>query len=304
MNGTVLITGGLGQLGYYVYQELKNDYNIIILDNRTNNKVETISDAEIISSNVQDKKTYDKIPEVDFVIHCAAQISVHKSVSDPAFDAENNILGTLNLLEFAKKCQVKNFVYVSSAATYGEPQFLPITEDHPRNPLSPYGLSKLTGEKYTLLYNNLYGLKATVIIPFNIYSPLQTEDDPYAGVIYKFINALKKGNPITIYGSGEQTRDFIYAEDVARGIRLAMENPNADGKVFNIASGKPTSINELAEVILKTSTLSGEIVHLPERKGEIRESYASIKKSKEILGYTPRISLEDGIRKLFAEITG
>ncbi|MHA1852755.1 MAG: NAD-dependent epimerase/dehydratase family protein [Candidatus Heimdallarchaeaceae archaeon] len=302
MSHTVLITGGLGQLGYYVYQELKEDYKIVIIDNCTNNKVESIPDAEIIIGDVQDPKILSKLREIDFIIHCAAQISVLKSTSNPIFDAENNIMGTINLLEFAKKRQIKNFVYVSSAATYGDPQFLPITELHPRAPLSPYGLSKLTGEKYTLLYNRLYELKSTVIIPFNIYSPLQTAQDPYAGVIYKFINALKQGKPITIYGSGEQTRDFVHAEDVAWGIRLAMEKADANGEVFNIASGKPTDINTLAEILIKTSGQSTEIVHLPEVKGEIKESYASIEKAQKILGYKPRTTLKEGIKKVFDEL--
>ncbi|MHA1816432.1 MAG: NAD-dependent epimerase/dehydratase family protein, partial [Candidatus Heimdallarchaeaceae archaeon] len=178
---TVLITGGLGQVGYYTYLLLRKQYNIYILDNLSSSKVEVPEDVTFIQNDVQNKESYEDLPYVDFIVHAAAQISISQSISNPIFDAKNNILGTLQLLEYAKKAKVKRFIHIGSAATYGEPEFLPITEDHPRNPKSPYGLSKLVAEKYVQLYSQLYNLETVVLIPFNIYSPLQHADDPYAG---------------------------------------------------------------------------------------------------------------------------
>ncbi|MFW9852710.1 MAG: GDP-mannose 4,6-dehydratase, partial [Candidatus Thorarchaeota archaeon] len=139
---TILITGGLGQVGYHAYFELKSRYNIILLDDQSSSKIAPPDDVTLIKGKIQDKKIYENIPDVDFIIHCAAQININKSVENPIFDASVNILGTIQLLEFARKIDVERFIYVSSAATYGQPQFLPITEDHPKNPVSPYGMSK------------------------------------------------------------------------------------------------------------------------------------------------------------------
>ena len=299
---TVLITGGLGQIGYYTYIQLKNHYNICILDNLSSSKVEVPDDVTFIQNDIQNKVSYENLPKIDFIIHTAAQLSVNQSISNPIFDAKNNILGTLQLLEYAKEAKVKRFIHISSAATYGEPVFLPITEDHPRNPKSPYGLSKLVSEKYVRLYSQLYNLETVVLIPFNIYSPLQQADDPYAGVIFKFIEAKKKGVQYTIYGDGKQTRDFIYVKDVARAIDLSLKSKSAANQVINIGSGVPYSINELSSNLLKLSNSRIKPKQSKAKEGEIYESYCSIQKAQEILGFTLSIPIETGLSELLKSI--
>ncbi len=299
---TVLITGGLGQVGYYTYLHLKNQYNICILDNLSSSKVEVPDDVTFIQNDIQNKASYENLPKIDFIVHTAAQISVNQSVSNPIFDAKNNILGTLQLLEYAKDAKVKRFIHISSAATYGEPVFLPITEDHPRNPKSPYGLSKLVSEKYVRLYSQLYNLETVVLIPFNIYSPLQNADDHYAGVIFKFIEAIKKGIQYTIYGDGKQTRDFIHVKDVARAIDMSLKSKSAANQIVNIGSGVPYSINELSSNLLKLSKSVIQPLQSKAREGDIYESYCSIQKAQKILGFALSIPIETGLSEILKSI--
>ncbi len=301
-NEIVLLTGGLGQLGSYVYSRLKDKYSIVILDNESNAKIAPPLDCTYIKKDIKNKKTYSSLPDITHIIHCAAQISISKSTQNPLFDANINIMGTLNLLEYARNNDVKKFITISSAATYGEPQFLPITESHPRDPLSPYGLSKLVAERYSKMYANLYGMDICSILPFNIYSPLQKEDDPYAGVIYKFIKRLKSNLPPKIEGDGKQTRDFIHAKDVSVAIESALQINNTKGETFNIGSGKPLSILSLANLLIDISGKNLKPKHMPPRIGDIRESYSSIKKAEKTLHFVPQIPLKPGLTEMFTKI--
>ncbi len=300
---TMLITGGLGQVGYHTYSALKSRYNIIFLDDQSTPKVIPPDDVILIKGKIQDHEIYNNIPNVDFILHSAAQINIDKSVENPIFDANVNILGTIQLLEFARKINVKRLIFVSSAATYGQPQFLPITENHPKNPVSPYGLSKYTAERYVLLYSQLHNLKTSVILPFNIYSSLQKENDPYSGVIYRFIKKVKNNESPIIEGDGKQTRDFIHAIDVVKAIELILENEKTTGKIFNIGTGVPTSILELAELIISISKKDLSPTFIEPRMGDIRESYASIELAKELLGFSPSIKLEEGLKDIYNEIS-
>jgi UDP-glucose 4-epimerase len=299
---TILITGGLGQIGYHTYLELKSRYNIILLDDQSSPKVTPPDDVTLIKGKIQDSNIYKNIPDVDFILHCAAQININKSVENPIFDANVNILGTLQLLEYARKTNIERFIHVSSAATYGQPQFLPITEDHPKNPISPYGMSKYVAEQYVLLYSQLYNLKASVVLPFNIYSSLQKENDPYSGVIYKFIHKVKNNESPIIEDDGKQTRDFIHAIDVVKAIELILKNENAIGRIFNVGTGVKTTILELAELVISISGKDLSPKFVEPRKGDIRESYASIKLAKELLGFSPSINLEEGLREIYNKI--
>ena len=295
---SVLISGGLGQLGYYTYLQLRDKYSIVIVDNQTNSKVSPPNDVEFYDIDIAELDNTD-IPPVDYVVHCAAQISVSKSTQEPLFDAQTNIIGTLHILEYCRKSNVKKIIYISSAATYGSPHFLPITEEHPRNPLSPYGYSKFVAENYVLTYEKLFGIKSTVLVPFNIYSPLQNEDDPYSGVIHKFITAIKNDLPIYIEGDGNQTRDFIHAKDVSLAIELALVNDHSSGEVINIGSGTPTTINTLSKTLISVSGKNNPIKHIDPRVGDIRESYCSIEKAKKVLRFEPTISLRNGLDEMF-----
>ncbi|KCZ72160.1 nucleoside-diphosphate-sugar epimerase [Candidatus Methanoperedens nitroreducens] len=295
----ILITGGLGQVGSYLCERLSDSNEVTVLDNFSNNlnNIELSSDVKIIRGDIRDQREVNElVSEADVIIHTAAQISVKRSTDDPIYDADNNISGTLNILESARKQNIERFIYISSAAVYGKPENLPINEEHPTDPLSPYGLSKLTGERYSMLYYSLYGLPVVCLRPFNIFSPRQNPDNPYSGVITKFIERARNNQSPVIFGDGNQTRDFVYIEDVVEAVFKAMENKRAIGEVFNIGTGRPTRIKELAEVIIRISDKKLKLQFASAQIGDIRESYGDITKAEEILGYKPEYLLEQGLR--------
>ena len=283
----ILITGSSGQLGSYLVESVKNSVGMDIIPSRY---------TKIVGDIRGDLENMLKGYDIDAIIHAAAQVSVVKSVEDPKFDADNNIMGTINLLEYARKHDVEQFIYISSAAIYGEPQYLPIDEEHPKDPKSPYGLSKLTGERYSLLYGELYGIKVASVRPFNIFSPRQDPSNPYSGVISIFVDRAKKGKELIIYGDGTQTRDFVNVYDVVQLIKLALEK-KAEG-VYNCGTGRETSINELAKIIISLSGKNVGIKYDAPRAGDIKRSYADIKRAMEI-GYKPTTNLKEDLRRFF-----
>ncbi|GFO95942.1 nucleoside-diphosphate-sugar epimerase [groundwater metagenome] len=211
----ILVTGGMGQVGSYLAERLSENNEITILDNFSNslNNIKFPSNIKIIKGDIRDPKIVNELAsKANTIIHTAAQTSVSKSIEDPVYDADNNINGTLNLLEAARRSDIGRFIYISSAAVYGDPITLPINEEHPTNPLSPYGLSKLTGEKYARLYYNLYELPTVCLRPFNIFSPRQNPESSYSGVITKFIERIRNDRNPVIFGDGNQTRDFVYIQ--------------------------------------------------------------------------------------------
>ncbi len=294
----ILITGGLGQVGSYLGERFSENHEVTVLDNFSNSlDMKSSPDIKVIKDDIRNLGVVNElVGETDAIIHTAAQISVNKSIENPIYDADNNINGTLNLLEAARKSDVKRFIYISSAAVYGKPKKLPVDEEHPTNPLSPYGLSKLTGEKYAILYYNLYGLPVVCVRPFNIFSPRQNPNSPYSGVITKFIERIGNNQNPVIFGDGNQTRDFVYIEDVVDAIFSAIENKRAVGEVFNIGTGRPVRITELANTIIKISNKNLEPAFAPAQIGDIRESYADITKAKKVLGYIPKYILEQGLK--------
>jgi UDP-glucose 4-epimerase len=289
----ILITGSSGLIGSYLFERLREKHEVFGLDLRR-------SPHTTITGDIRDYGLVEKVMGgVDAVIHCAAQVSVVKSIEDPLFDAENNVIGTLNLLEAARKSRrLKRFIYVSSAGVYGIPVYVPMDEDHPCRPISPYGVSKLAGELYAGVYHRLYGVPTVCIRPFNVYGENQDPDSPYSGVISKFLDRMRRGLPLMIYGDGEQTRDFIHVHDVAEMISLAMECEEAIGETFNCGTGREVSINELAKVMLSLFGGDLEVKHFDERPGDIRRSCADIRKSEKVLGFKPKISLEEGLKEL------
>ncbi|AKB84309.1 UDP-glucose 4-epimerase [Methanococcoides methylutens MM1] len=217
-------------------------------------------------------------------------------MQEPLFDAQNNVFGTLNLLEAAREADLERFVYFSSAAVYGNPVEVPISEEHPQDPLSPYGTSKLSGEKYCLMYNQAYGLPTTCIRPFNIYSPRQDPSNPYSGVISKFMERVRNDqNPIA-FGDGEQTRDFISVHDIIDMVELVIKKKEAVGEVFNAATGRSTTINELAEIIIELFGKDLNVEHGEPLAGDIMHSLADISKSRKI-GFVPKIELKQGLEE-------
>ena len=300
----ILITGGFGQAGSYLGEQLSENNEITILDNFSNSlsNIKIPSNIKIIKGDIRDPKIVNELAsKANTIIHTAAQISVKKSIEDPVFDVENNINGTLNLLEAARRSDIRRFIYISSAAVYGMPVSLPINEEHPTDPLSPYGLSKLTGERYAMLYHSLYGLPVVCLRLFNIFSPRQRSDSPYSGVITKFIEKARNNKNPVIFGDGEQTRDFVFIEDVVGAIFETMENRKAIGEIFNIGTGNPTTIKELAETIIEVYGKKLVPEFAPAMKGDIMESYSDITKAKKMLGYQPRYTLESGLELCWTE---
>lgn len=288
-------------MGSYITESLlASGAEVVILDNLSSNGRDSIPGARLVKGDIKDKALVrEVVKDVDAIVHCAAQIFVARSVEDPAFDAENNVFGTLNLLDAARNANIKRFVYFSSAAVYGDTVRLPVDEDHPQNPMSPYGVSKLSGEKYALAFQKIYGLPATAIRPFNIYSPRQDPSNPYSGVISKFIDRASQGQPPVIFGDGTATRDFVSVHDVVDMVLLMLEKEAAVGKVFNCGTGRSTTVGQLAQTIVDLygkPELKAEL--RAERPGDIKFSYADITRAKELLRYRPKVMLEDGLREI------
>jgi len=298
--GSVVITGGAGFIGHNVALFLKERGHTVTL-------VDTLERASplalerlrraglpVIRADVRSRAAVADVARgADLVVHAAAYVSVEESVEKPELYMENNVLGALSVARACLEAGVP-LLYFSSASVYGEPQRLPIDESHPTKPLSPYGLSKLFGEQILELYRG-QGLEYTIFRLFNVYGPGQTSS--YAGVVTRFIERALAGEKLTIYGDGTQTRDFVHVTDVARAVELVLEK-GASGEVFNIASGKPTTINELALLVRKLACPDCGVEYQPPRPGDIKHSYADISKARKTLGFEPKIGLEDGLRDL------
>jgi UDP-glucose 4-epimerase len=294
----IVVTGSSGQVGSYIVEHFSKEHEVTGLDNRPCQFPEAAKHGEI-ADIAKEKDLSRFLKNADWVIHCAAQVSVERSMKDPLFDAENNVIGTVNLLWNSFLHEARNILYVSSAAVYGDPMRVPLGEDHPTNPLSPYGVSKLCGERYALAFAAAYGLSVCVVRPFNIYSSRADPNSPYSGVITKFISRAKEGIPLLIEGDGEQTRDFVHISDVVRMIALIVKKPNMSvGRIFNCGTGKANSILELAGIVQSLSKKKIDIKHVAPRPGDIRQSCADISAAQNLLGYCPGTELKEGIRQL------
>ena len=300
----ILITGGAGFIGHNLALYLaRRGYTVVAFDNLENASSRALLKLEeagikLFKGDVRDKYLVrSTISEVDLVVHAAAYISVEESFEKPREYIDNNVGGTAVV---AKTCLElsKPLIYISSAAVYGDPVELPIREEHPQNPLSPYGLSKLMGERVVEFYGRI-GLKHVVIRPFNVYGPGQSS--PYAGVITKFITMACRGEPLLIHGDGLQTRDFIHVDDFSKLVELVIEE-KPYGQVFNAGSGVATRILDLAKLIIKLTNVNVEVKHTNPRPGDIRSSWADITKARVILGYKPMVTLEDGIKSVIPDL--
>ncbi|WMW25420.1 NAD-dependent epimerase/dehydratase family protein [Methanolobus sediminis] len=294
----VLITGGIGQIGSYLVDTMHDNYDVTVLDNLSSGKEPDLpSNVSFVKDDIRSPIARELASQNDIIIHTAAQISVAHSMSEPLFDADNNVFGTLNLLEGARSGDIERFVYISSAAVYGDPQYLPIDEKHPQNPMSPYGASKLCGEKYCSMYHHAYGLPTVSIRPFNIYSPRQDPSNPYSGVISKFIGRLKEGLPPIIFGDGSNTRDFVSAHDVVDMITLLANGAGGDGDVYNVGTGMVTRIDELAQILMDIFDNSMDIEYKDPMTGDIKHSSSCITMAKAI-GFEPKINLYKGLEEI------
>jgi UDP-glucose 4-epimerase len=313
----VAVIGGAGFIGRYLVEGcLQEGYNVTIVDNLTNH------DSSILRSNDNSPEPADgrlsfyreeitdrnrlldifSHEKVDTCIHLAAKISVPDSVKNPENTIDVNVKGTLNVLEACSKSKVDNFVFASSAAVYGEPINLPITESHILNPLSPYGASKVAGEALVSSYRNLKKIKnASSLRFFNVYGKGQTLE--YAGVITKFAERLSKRLPPIIYGDGNQTRDFVSVKDVVTAIMLTAKTTDSAGessnnyRVYNIGTGKPIKIKDLARLMIKIFKLDLEPIFAEQKEGDLMNSYADITKSKDELRFIANENINSGLKE-------
>ncbi len=299
---TVLVTGGAGFIGSNIVEYLlKEGYSVRIMDNLSTGSASNISDfneAGFIKCDIQDREAVNKAVEgCDYILHQAALPSVTRSVENPLETNKVNVEGSLNILEAARRHDVKRVVYASSSSVYGDAETLPKREDMEPKPLSPYAVTKLAMEYYSSVYNKVYGINATGLRYFNVYGPRQNPESEYAAVIPRFIKAVLSGERPIIYGDGEQTRDFTYVKDVVKANLLAMNSRDKSHEVFNIGTGNSVSINSLLEAISSITGIEANAVHAEPRKGDIRDSLADISKAREKLGYSPEYNIEEGLKQ-------
>ncbi len=294
----VLVTGGAGFIASHVVDlHVKNGYEVVVVDDLSTGRASNLNPAakfyKVDIRSPQLAEVFEK-EKPDFVNHHAAQMNVRRSVAEPLFDADVNILGSINLIECAKKYEVKRIVYISTGgAVYGEPEYVPCDEAHPINPICQYGASKHTVEHYLYMYRVNYGLNYTVLRYPNVYGPRQ---DPHgeAGVVAIFTGQMLAGEQVVINGDGEQTRDFVYVGDCAQANLLALKAENSDG-IFNIGFSRGTSVNEIFSALKKATNYQPDPVYGLAKVGETRHIYLRADKARQVLGWKPTVSLEEGL---------
>ena len=299
---TYLVTGGAGFIGSHLSEELvRRGETVRVADslvtgNRSN--LDHIPNVEFVQGDLADIDFAKSVVQgCDYVLHQAAIPSVPRSVKDPITSNRANVDGTLNVLVAARDAGVRRLVFAGSSSAYGDTPTLPKDEDMPTNPLSPYALQKVVGEQYLQMFTKLYGLETVSIRYFNVFGPRQDPSSPYSGVISVFATALLENRSPKIYGDGEQTRDFTYVANVVDGVLRACEATGASGQVINVATGGRISLNELFKEMKKIVGASVNPEYVEPRAGDVRDSQADIRKAKDILGYKPTVSFEDGLKR-------
>lgn len=300
----IVVTGGAGFIGSNIVHNLYQNNEVKVIDNLTTGNIGNIFDLveeesiELTKGSINDLKLLrDNFSDVDYVLHQAAIPSVPRSIINPLATNKANIEGTLNVLVAARDCNVEKVVFASSSSVYGDTPTLPKIENMWPSPLSPYAITKLCGENYCRIFYEIYGLRTSSLRYFNVYGPRQNPKSEYAAVVPKFISSTIKGNPIEIYGNGEQTRDFTYVKDVVDANLKSILSKKADGKALNIASGKRISIYDLAMKIMEICGKKVDIKYGEKRIGDVDHSLADISLANNIIDYSPKYSLEEGLKE-------
>jgi nucleoside-diphosphate-sugar epimerase len=296
-----LVTGGAGFIGSHLAEELiRRGERVRVVDSFITGKRQNLAhlpDVEIVEGDLAELNiAHAAVAGIEYVLHQAAIPSVPRSVEDPVTSNRANIDATLNVLVAARDAGVKRVVYAGSSSAYGDTPKLPKQEDMPANPLSPYALQKLVGEQYMRMFTTLYGLETVTIRYFNVFGPRQDPSSPYSGVISVFTRALLDNHAITIYGDGEQTRDFTYIANVVDGVLRACHAP-VSGMVLNVATGSRISLSELFRALRELTGRSVNPGYGPARPGDVRDSQADISRARQLLGYEPLVPFEDGLRR-------
>jgi nucleoside-diphosphate-sugar epimerase len=297
-----LVTGGAGFIGSHLTEELvRRGERVRVVDSLITGKRQNLAHipgVEFLEGDVADLAVAQRAVEgIDYVLHQAAIPSVPRSVQDPITSNRANIDASLNVLVAARDARVKRVVYAGSSSAYGDAPTLPKVETMPTAPLSPYALQKLVAEQYCQMFTRLYGLETVTIRYFNVFGPRQDPSSPYSGVISLFISALCEGRRPTIYGDGGHTRDFTYVANVVDGVLRACDAKDASGEVINVATGGRISLNQLFETIRDLVSAKVEPIYADPRPGDVRDSQADIQKARRLLGYEPKVSFSEGLKK-------
>jgi UDP-glucose 4-epimerase len=305
-----LVTGGAGFIGSHIVRRLVAEGAVVrVVDDLATGRVERLEglgdSIEWIRGDLADPSvTEEVVAGVDTVLHQAAIPSVQRSIRDPVTTNRANVNGTLNLLESSRKARVRRFVYAASSSAYGDTEVLPKTEEMAANPLSPYALQKFVGERYCKLYYELYGLETVSLRYFNVFGPGQDPHSEYSAVIPKFTSCLLANQLLTVYGDGEQSRDFTYVENVVEANVLAMTAPGIGGKVCNIGCGARVTLNQLIQHLQAIVGVEATVEYVAAKPGDVRHSLADINLARRILGYQPKILIEEGLKRTVAAFAG
>jgi len=302
----IFVTGGSGFIGKHLIKKLQNEHELIIYENFSNSSEEDFlnllkNNISLIKGDMTNFSLLKKsLMNVDLVIHLAAKIDILESITHPNDTHKINVEGSLNILRCCVENNIKNFISASSAAVYGNPTEIPVSEKTVPNPVSPYGAEKLSLEFYAKAFANAYDMNCISLRFFNVYGKGQSNE--YAGVITKFMEKIHSNQPLTIFGNGENTRDFIHIDDLVDGIVKSISNIDGKkGNVYNLASGVSTSVKELAELMILISKKNLKLNFIDSRPGDLLHSLALIELAKKELGFEPKISLEDGLTLFMKE---
>jgi nucleoside-diphosphate-sugar epimerase len=306
--GLYLVTGGAGFIGSHIVEALvKRGDRVRVLDDLSSGRLENLASLEVgkpgsrapvefyQGSICSDSLCASACEGVASVFHEAAQVSVPRSLERPVESYEINVMGTLRLLEAARKCRVKSFVFAASSAAYGNSPALPKSESMSPSPVSPYASAKLAGEQLLRVYGEAFGMRTVALRYFNIFGPRQADDSPYTGVIALFARALLEGRSATIFGDGEQTRDFTYVDNVVQANLSAIDAELEPGIVINIGSGERISVNDLYRAMASILGSAIAPTYAKPRAGDVRDSLASLELARASLGYSPEVSWRSGI---------
>ncbi len=298
-----LVTGGAGFIGSNICEELvAGGHSVRVVDNLSTGKMENLDgltdDVEFVRADICDLEEMMAATEgVSYVLHQAAIPSVPRSMKEPLRVNEANVVGTLTLLECARRRGVKKLVFASSSSVYGDSPTLPKHEEMPCAPKSPYAVTKTVGEQYCRMYHSAFGLPVVMLRYFNVFGPRQDETSYYSGVICKFTSALLDGRGLTVYGDGNQSRDFTYIANVVDANFKACRSEKAVGRVINVGGGEQTSINDLVRVLSEITGGEPEVEHTPPQSGDVLHSRADVRRARELLGHEASVGLMEGLKR-------